>query len=109
MPAILLALGQIVSLLRVASGIAGAIATTAIVLAAFGAFVGAFVGLRTFLMQLLDQFGGRMACLAAQLGALTDLQTMFGMIAAALAVRFSRVLALRAIAMAQALSARNSG
>lgn len=103
---LLLALGEILGLLRVGFGVAGAVATTGIVMAAFASFVGVFVGMRYLLLQLLSGFTGRGACLAAQLGAILALQTMFGMIAAALAIRFSRTLAKRAVSFANAVSSK---
>lgn len=83
-------------LLKVGSGIASAVFGTAIMVAALAAFVAAWLGIAYLVRTYLSQLSPSIICMLTACGFIQALQTFFGIVASAIAVRTTRFLAIRA-------------
>lgn len=104
MPAILAALMAIVNVIKVGTGIVSVAAGTVILGACFFAYSGAFIAARSALYALFNQLPHRYLMYAFNLGILDAVPFAFALLAASIAIRYSRFLAARAVLALKALT-----
>lgn len=92
MPAMLIALWE---LIKVGTGVVKAIASTAILLAAFAVFVASFLGLSHLIKVYATLIDSHIVCLMSVFGIFTCAKIALSLVASAFAIRFSRFLAIR--------------
>ena len=96
MPAILAALATIASYLKIGFGIVSTAAITAMMISGFIAYVAAIKLWKMTLLSLILNIGSYYIKVAALGGLFIAIETIFGMLSAAIAIRFSRFLVIRA-------------
>jgi len=108
MPAILAALMAVVNVIKVGTGIVSVAAGTVILGACFLAYSGAFIAARLALYGLFKQLPHRYLMYAFNLGILDAVPFAFALLAGAIAIRYTRFLAARAVLALKALAGGNS-
>lgn len=94
---ILAALFSLGKLFKVGAGLVGALASSAILAAAFVAWAGSYVAAAAFMRALIEALPFKFQAIFHLTGVLVGLEQLFQCISTALAIRFARFVAVRTV------------